>query len=119
MISKQKHRVGVKENSLVIRHLRLEGDVNKNHLLIVDEIDQLIGVDSVSINLSESLLKVGYDATKRQLVEIKNIVSKHQCRIAHDWWMHFKESHYNFVDKNVLDNANHEPWSCHRVPPGR
>ena len=91
----------------------------ENHQLIVQEIDHLLGVDAVSINASESLLNVAYDATKRQLDEIEEIVRKHECDIAHDWWTHFKEGYYKFVDQNVKDNASHEPWSCHKRPPGR
>jgi len=119
MNSKQQHKFGVNEGSLMIRHLRLEGPVQNNHQLIVQEIDQLLGVDAVSINASESLLNVAYDATKRQLDEIEEIVRKYECDIAHDWWTHFKEGYYKFVDQNVKDNARREPWSCHKRPPGR
>ena len=119
MNSNQQHKFGVNENSLMIRNLRLEGAVEENHQLIVQEIDHLLGVDAVSINASESLLNVAYDATKRQLDEIEEIVRKHECDIAHDWWTHFKEGYYKFVDQNVKDNASHEPWSCHKRPPGR
>lgn len=119
MNSKQQHKFGVNEGSLMIRQLRLEGPVQNNHQLIVQEIDRLLGVDAVSINASENLLNVAYDATKRQLDEIEEIVRKHECDIAHDWWTHFKEGYYKFVDQNVKDNAIHEPWSCHKRPPGR
>ncbi|MCZ0867244.1 cation transporter [Dasania sp. GY-19] len=119
MTEEKTHKVGVNENWLMSRHLRLEGSVEKNHQLIVQEVDQLLGVDAVSINATESLLNVAYDATKRQLDEIEEIVRKHECDIAHDWWTHFKEGYYKFVDQNVKDNASHEPWSCHKRPPGR
>ena len=119
MIRKQKHKVGVNENSQVIRHLRLEGPVQDCHQLIEDEIDQLMGVDTVSINVPQKVLNVSYDAAKRQLDDIEEIVRKYKCDIAHDLWTHFKEGYYQFVDQNVKDNANHEPWSCHKRPPGR
>lgn len=119
MTEEKTHKVGVNENWLMSRHLRLEGSVEKNHQLIVQEVDQLLGVDAVSINLSECLLNVAYDATKRQLDEIEDVVRKYECDIADDWWTHFKESYYKFVDQNVKDNARREPWSCHKRPPGR
>jgi hypothetical protein len=119
MRDKQKHKIGVNEDSLMIRHLRLEGPVHDNHQLIVQEIDQMLGVDAVSINASECLLSVAYDATKRQLDEIEEVVRKYQCDISHDWWTHFKEDWYRFTDQNVKDNTSHEPWSCHKRPPGR
>ena len=119
MSNKQQHKAGVNEGSLMIRHLKLEGAVDDNQQLIVQEIDQLLGVDSVSINASESLLNVAYDATKRQLDEVEEIVRKYECDIADDWWTHIKEGYYKFVDQNVKDNASHEPWSCHKPPSGR
>ena len=119
MDSKQQHKVGVNEDSLMVRHLKLEGPVHENHQLIAKEIEQLLGVDAVSIEPSESLLKVAYDATKRELNEIEEIIRKYKCDIADDWWTHFKEGYYKFVDQNVKDNASHEPWSCHKRPPGR
>ncbi|NIB39733.1 cation transporter [Pseudomaricurvus alkylphenolicus] len=119
MDSKQQHKVGVNEDSLMVRHLKLEGPVLEHHQLIAQEIEKLLGVDAVSVDPSESLLKVAYDATKRELNEIEEIIRKHECDIADDWWTHFKEGYYKFVDQNVKDNASHEPWSCHKRPPGR
>lgn len=69
-------------------------------------------VDAVSINASKSLSNVDYDASKRQLDEIEEIVRKYQCDISHDGWTHFKEGYYKFVDQNVKDNGCHEPWGC-------
>jgi len=119
MNNNEQHRVGVNVNTLMIRHLKLEGPLSDNHQLIEEEIDQLMGVDAVSINLSEGLLNVAYDATKRQLGEIEEIIKKHKCDISHDWWTHSKESHYKFVDQNVKENSQRAPWSCHIEPPSR
>ena len=119
MSNQQKHRPGVKEIWLMVRRLRLEGPVSANHQLIVQEIDKLLGVDAVSIDTKENLLNVAYYASKRQLDEIEDIVRKYECDIADSWWTHVKEDYYKFVDKNVKDNANHEPWSCHKRPSAR
>ncbi|WP_019531450.1 cation transporter [Dasania marina] len=119
MNNKRKYEVAANENYLMTRHLRLEGAVDKNHQIIAAEIGQLVGVDAVSINVSESLLNISYDASKRQLDEIEEIIRKYECDISHDWWTNFKEGYYKFVDQNVKDNASHEPWSCHKRPPGR
>jgi hypothetical protein len=40
MSNRQQYKVGINANSLMIRHLRLDGAVDKNHSLIVQEIDQ-------------------------------------------------------------------------------
>jgi len=47
---------------------------------------------------------------------VEEILTKHGIQPRHDWWTHFKEEYYRFVDQNVKDNAQHEPWSCHRTP---
>ncbi len=115
----QAHKPGVDENYLMIRHLRLEGLTEENRLGITEEICQLIGVDAVSITESENILNVAYDASTRNIDEMEAIVEKHGCAIAHGWWTHFKEGWYRFTDQNVQDNAHHDPWSCHKKPPGR
>ena len=115
----QAHKPGINENFLMVRHLRLEGLTEENRHTITEEISQLIGMDAVSITDSENLLNMAYDASTRQLDEIEEIVRKHGCDISHDWWTHFKEGWYRFTDQNAKDNARHDPWSCHKNPPGR
>ena len=119
MKNDQAHKLGVNENFLMVRHLRLEGLTEENRHTITEEISQLIGVDAVSITDSENLLNIAYDASTRQLDEIEEIVRRNGCDISHDWWTHFKEGWYRFTDQNAKDNARHDPWSCHKNPPGR
>ena len=96
------HRVGVRENNLVVRNLKLSNVTSENIDALIEEIDQMFGLDEVSFNRKEEEIHLAYDAVN----------------IHDDWWTHTKESYYKFCDQNVKDNFKHEPWSCHKTPPG-
>jgi hypothetical protein len=112
------HRVGVQEANLVVRHLKLENITDEKQQAIVAEIDQTFGVDNVSYDKQSQTINLAYDATRCNLEGLEEIISKHGADVAHDLWTHFKESYYKYVDENVKDNAQHQPWSCHTKPPG-
>jgi hypothetical protein len=112
------HRVGVRENSLVVRNLRLANVTEKNIEALVEEIDQMFGLDEVSFNRKEETIYLAYDAVNLNLEGIEEVIRKHGGEIHNDWWTHTKESYYKFCDQNTKDNFEHEPWSCHKSPPG-
>jgi len=112
------HRVGVKEANLVIRTLKLSGINGLNKVNILGEIDESFGIDAVSFDDSENMLHLAYDATNINLDGIEDIIRKYDADIEDSFWNHVKEEYYKFVDQNVKDNAEHEPWSCHKTPPG-
>lgn len=117
-MSDKKHRLGVSEVNLVVRHLQLEPvDENKRQAAIA-EIDQLYGLDCISFDEKSRVLNLAYDASRVNLDNIEDILSVHDVAVSHDWWTHFKEGYYKFVDDNVKENAIREPWSCHKSPPG-
>jgi hypothetical protein len=118
-MSNKHHRVGVNELNLVIRHLRLTGVTSDNIDLIIRDIDSTMGVDAVSFEESSNTLHVGYDATHCELDGIENVVRMHRADISDDWWTHFKEGYYQFVDENIRENAKHKPWSCHTTDQGK
>ena len=85
---------------------------------VVAEIDKLYGLASVAFDDSKGRLDMAYDATRICLDCIEEVLTKYAIEVSHDWWTHFKEDHYRFVDQNLKDNASREPWSCHKSPPG-
>jgi len=107
------HRPGVKEVNLVVRHLKLEVSDRETMNSVVEDIDQIVGLDGVSFDPSSKVLNIAYDATKVCMDCIEEVLEKHNVNVSHDWWTHFKEGYYRFVDQNIKDNASHEPWSCH------
>ena len=116
-MSDLKHRVGVKEVNLVVRHLKLEGVNETNRDAIIEAIDHTFGIDSVQYDDKTATLHLAYDATNCELDGLEEMFIQFDIDISHDWWTRFKEGYYQFVDENVRNNATHVAWSCHRVPP--
>lgn len=117
-MSDLEHRVGVKEVNLVVRHLKLEGVNETNRDAIVEAIDHTFGIDSVQYDDKTATLHLAYDATHCQLDGLEEMLIQLDADISHDWWTHFKEGYYQFVDENVRENSKHVPLSCHKTPPG-
>ena len=112
------HRVGVRESNLVVRNLRLAKVTEKNIDALIEEIDQMFGLDEVSFNRKGESIYLAYDAVNLNLDGIVEVIKKHGVDIHDDWWTRTKESYYKFCDQNTKDNFKHEPWSCHKTPPG-
>jgi hypothetical protein len=112
------HRVGVSEDNLVIRTLKLTKITGQNKNNILAKIDEAFGIDAVSFDDEKHELHLAYDATHINLDGIEEIIRSFEADVADSWWNHIKEDYYKFVDQNVKDNANHKPWSCHKSPPG-
>jgi len=117
-MSDLEHRVGVRKANLVVRNLRLSKVTEENCDALMAEIDQLFGIDEVSYDIGKGEIHLAYDAANLCLDAIEVVIRKHGADIHNDWWTHTKENYYQFVDQNVKDNAEHEPWSCHQTPPG-
>ena len=112
------HRVGVRESSLVVRNLRLSKVTDENIDELIEDIDQMVGLEEVSFNRKEQTIHLAYDAVNLNLDGIEGVIREHGVDIHNDWWTNTKEGYYKFVDQNVKDNAEHTPWSCHKTPPG-
>lgn len=117
-MSNFEHRVGVNEDNLVVRTVKLAKITPQNKGDILTKIDEAFGVDAVSFDDNKNELKVAYDATHINLEDIEVIIKGFGGDVADSWWNHIKEDYYKFVDQNVKDNAQHKPWSCHKSPPG-
>ena len=113
-MTKTEHRLGVSEVYLVVRHLKLEQPDNEKLEQAVQEIDQLFGLDSVSIDAKSQVINLAYDATRISIDSVEEILDRYGLEIGHGWWTHFKERYYRVTDENIKDNANSEPWSCHK-----
>lgn len=116
-MSDSQHRLGVCEMHLVVRHLKLASKDDASIKAAIDEIDQLFGLDGVSFDPESRVITLAYDATRLGLEDIEMILEAHKVDIGHSWWMHMKQSFYEFVDQNMKDNAAQQPWSCHQNPP--
>ncbi len=113
-MSQKEHRLGVAEVNLVVRHLKLEAASPEKISAIIAEIDTLYGLDSISYDAPSQVLNLAYDATRLNIDGLEKLIHQHDVQISHDWWTRFKEGYYRFVDQNVKENKQHEPWSCHK-----
>lgn len=111
------HKPGVHEAYLVKRHLALESLDAEKAAAIAQEIEPLIGVDSLTLDPDSRRLDIAYDASVLQLEQIEEIVRRHGSDLDHGWWTRFKEGWYRYTDQNIQDNAKHEPFCCSKVPP--
>lgn len=113
----KENRLGVSEINRVTRHLVLVTPINTTQLnAAIAEIDQLYGLDDVTFDEKSARLDFSYDASRLCIDCVEEVLEKHSIYPKHGWWTHFKEEYYRFVDQNVKDNAQHEPWSCHQTP---
>jgi hypothetical protein len=116
-VSRHEHRLGVSEVNLVTRHLRLRECDKEAIEDAIAEIDEIYGMDAVSFDAKKYVLNFAYDATRTCIDCIEEILQKHKIEVSSDWWTQFREGFYRYVDQNVKDNATHEPFSCHKLPP--
>ena len=115
-MEKHEHRLGVSEINLVERHLKLIPQDKSKISFLLKELDELYGMDEVSLDANQWVIRLAYDATRINLEEVETLLTQHGVQVSDDWWTHVKEGYYKFVDRNVQENAAHEPWSCHTDP---
>ena len=117
------HKHGIHEKYLLMRHIKLEGVEPAGTQSIIDQLSELREIDNASFAFTGKnyVLSVSYDASikPQPLEDARQILDRHGITIARDWWTRNKVGYYEFVDQNVFDNARHEPWCCHKVPPGK
>ena len=117
-MNEREHRPGVSEVNLVVRHLKLENATVENIRSASEEINQIYGLDAMSFDQTTQVINLAYDASQIMIVGIEDVLEKHGIKIAHDWWTHFKEGYYRFVDQNVKDNSHALPHCCNKAPTG-
>ncbi len=114
---KTEHRLGVSEVNLVVRHLKLLEVEEESVTKAMGEINEIYGMDDISFDRESHVLNFAYDASRTCIDCIEDILENYSIRVSHDWWTRFKEGYYRYIDQNVKDNATHEPFSCHKIPP--
>ncbi|AQS36244.1 hypothetical protein Sps_01055 [Shewanella psychrophila] len=110
------HRFGVKEANLVVRYLKLEGITPKNRDKLVSSIDLIVGIDSVSYDESVKTLKIAYDASHCDLDLFERLIQAQGGALSLGVWTKVKEGFYKYVDQNVKDNAEHDPYCNNALP---
>lgn len=113
-----KHRLGIHEQHVVKRHLKLEEPwpVPESDLLAV--LAEAPGVASAELNREKRRLSVAYDASIQNLDGVVKVLRKQGVVTADGWWRRFRADRYRNMDANIQDNAHRDPWSCHKDIPG-
>lgn len=110
------HKPGVKEVNLVSHRIKLADVSEQAATALVDEVDQLFGMDQVSFDARTSCLSFAYDATHCSLDKVEDVIRQQGARLDDGWWNRMKRSYYRFVDQNMKDNEAHEPHCCNKAP---
>lgn len=116
-MKQKQYRAGVSSANRVVRHLKLGPKPGADVSAAVREIDELFGIDEVSVKKKGGVLNVAYDAGRLSIENIEQILSSHAIGLSNDWWTRWKEKQYRFTDQNVKDNAAYVPGCCNKLPP--
>jgi hypothetical protein len=111
-------RQGVSQANRVIRKLKLDKPLEEDISAAVGEINELPGMDEVSVDEKSGVLRLAYDAGRLSIDGIEAVLSQHGVALSDDWWTRMKKNQYRFVDQNVKDNAAYVPSCCNKMPPG-
>ena len=84
-MSNNDHRAGVRGINLVNRTLKLNTESVKKVREAINEIDRLVGLDSVAYDSERNLLLVAYDASKVDLNVIEEKLRKFGVEINSGW----------------------------------
>ena len=112
------HRVGVNPGFLAKHTLNLAGLSTAEGRLLVEELDELPGVDGVWLNEEKGRLKIAYDASKHNIDEVIACINRHGASLKAGWWDRLKLDWQRQTDQNLKDNANYKPHCCSKDPSG-
>jgi hypothetical protein len=79
------HRVGVNESNLVTQNLRLSYVTDGNRNALMEDVNQLFGIDEAVFNTDEKSIYLAYNATNINLDAIEIVIKKHGADIHDDW----------------------------------
>lgn len=104
---------GVRQPYLVRRRLKLKGEGDCQALVAV--LAEELGVQEA--RCEGERLWLAYDAVNFQLERLAELLIPWDLALADKGWAGLRLGYYRFLDQNIRDNATHEPWCCHRLPP--
>jgi hypothetical protein len=105
-------RPGINEIFLLSRSLRFVASESWDTELIVTKIDDMPGINTVSLDNDQLMLHLSYDASQLSIDEIEEVIEKCGIRISRDWWTRIKKNWYQFTDSNSRSNASHRSGCC-------
>lgn len=86
------------QDYLMSRKLQRGGLTDQSRQSIVDQIDQLAEIDTVSIVDRRELLLVSTGSSRRGMDRIEEIVQAQGCRFVRNWWSRAKLGQHRNAD---------------------
>ncbi len=112
------HREGVDPGFLITHKLALTSLTASNTNRLYRELEELPGVDAVSVDESGQSLKIAYDASHQDIDHIIQVIEQQGAKVRSGWWSRIKLSWQRQTDRNIKDNFTHEAQCCSKVPTG-
>ncbi|TNE78158.1 MAG: cation transporter [Gammaproteobacteria bacterium] len=110
------HREGVNPGFLISHKLALTGLTEANTDNIRSALDDLPGVDAVSLDKAGQSLKIAYDASHQSIDHIIQIIEQQGAGLRAGWWNRVKLNWQRQTDTNIKDNSTHEAHCCSKLP---
>ena len=110
------HREGINPGFLIHHKLALTGLSAANADDIRSELDELPGMDSVSVDTSRQCLKVAYDASHLNIDRIIEVIEQQGAGLRTGWWTRMKLNWQRQTDSNIQENFTHEAHCCSKMP---
>ncbi|MDX1803817.1 MAG: cation transporter [Alcanivorax sp.] len=101
----------------VCRHILVTAFTPQTLQRLNAECEHEYGLEAFLPGPKSGQLVVHYDASQVDLDQVEALLKTHQLQLRQGWWPRLRNGWYRFVDQNVRDNARHEPWCCHKLPP--
>lgn len=112
------HRKGIDPGFLITHKLALTGLAPGDASVLYRELEELPGVDAVSVDESGQSVKIAYDASHQDIDHIIRVIEQQGAGVRSDWWNRIKLSWQRQTDRNIKDNFTHEAQCCSKMPTG-
>lgn len=110
------HREGIDPGFLINHKLALTGLTAGKAQGIYAELNDLPGVNAVSVDESGQSVKISYDASHQDIDRIIEVIEQQGAEVRSDWWNRIKLSWQRQTDRNIKDNFSHEAQCCSKMP---
>lgn len=113
------HKPGIHEAFLVKRKLKLAGLDAAQLAELEAKLGEMPGVDRISLQADPMLLRVTYDASMTDMDSLLKLLAEAGVSPHKSWWTQYKLNWDRQIDRNIKDNAKHQPHCCSKPPPGK
>ncbi len=110
------HKSGIHEAFLVKRCIRLTEFSSKQATILESQIGDITGIDHIKLDSSQYTMQIAYDASVTSIDAAIEQLEPQGIKPDTGWWTGFKLGWIRQIDRNVRDNAKHQPHCCNKIP---